>query len=510
MSDEARSTQHASRGRTMGSRRCPSCGSQVSAHSSVCPACGETLQDQSGQIRCRHCSERSPAELTLCPYCGRELASAPPRVLTWGVPAVLVALILILLVRQVGSEANPLAWAQERLSVEGLPAENAGDRGLVVVVTPAAGDGESTDAGPASSEAAAAETASTASASGVVSSSEIVSASELAAAEFAAVAEGVAPLTAENQPVAAQPETESVAQTVQPGDDVSTESQPAAVAAALQAVAKPVEAPPNTPTADTAQGPVVSAASAGGASDGALPTSTPTSTETATPIATVTSTPTATPAVTNTATPVPMPTYEIRRGDTLIVVARKNDVSVEDLMRVNGISAAEAFTIQPGEKLLIPVEGSEPTDSTDADEATQEATAVSAATTTPLPTPTTPSMRLDAPILRSPEPGTPVSCSEPGQLAWLPVPFMRAEDKFVLHLGFVSGRMDNGRDIVIWVLEQPFPSSAVSWDMDGSLCGLAPQEFDRKWHWYVEVVEEVDGALRPVSPQSETWHFNWN
>ena len=54
-----------------------------------------------------------------------------------------------------------------------------------------------------------------------------------------------------------------------------------------------------------------------------------------------------------------MPTYQIQRGDTLIVVARKNDVSVEDLMRVNGITAAEAFTIQPGQELLIPVEGSE-------------------------------------------------------------------------------------------------------------------------------------------------------
>ena len=385
--------------------------------------------------------------------------------------------------------------------------------GLVVVVTPAAGDAEQTDAQGCGSEAVSDQGATIAPASSVVSASEIVSASELAASEVAAVSEGEAPLNADSRSVAAQPETESGGQTVQPADAVSLESQPVSAVAALRTVAKPAETPTdtpvNTPTADAAQGPVVSAASAGSASVGGLPTSTPTGTATATSIATLTSTPTATPAVTNTATPAPMPTYEIRRGDTLIVVAKKNDVSVEDLMRVNDISPAEAFTIQPGQTLLIPVEGSEPAASTDADEPTEQAAVVVAPTSTPLPTPTTPSMRLDAPILRSPEPGTPVSCSEPGQLAWLPVPFMRAEDKFVLHLGFVSGRMDDGRDIVIWVLEQPFASSAVSWDMDEGLCGLAPQEFDRKWHWYLEVVEEVDGALRPVSPQSETWHFNW-
>jgi len=103
-----------------------------------------------------------------------------------------------------------------------------------------------------------------------------------------------------------------------------------------------------------------------------------------------------------------------------------------------------------------------------------------------------------------------MSCSTPDSLVWLPVPFMRDDDQFVLHLGFVSGRMEDGREMVVWVLEQPRPASATSWDMDGTLCALSPQDFGRKWKWYVEVVENVDGGMRAVSPPSETWDFSWN
>ena len=139
------------------------------------------------------------------------------------------------------------------------------------------------------------------------------------------------------------------------------------------------------------------------------------------------------------------------------------------------------------------------------------APAVSPTATPALPTPLpAPALRLDAPALRSPEPGTPVSCSAPTSLVWLPVPFMRAEDKYVLHLGFVNGRTDEGQEIVIWVLEQPRPANLTSWDMDASLCSLAPQEYGRQWRGYVEAAEEIDGKLIPVSPTSEIWQFSWN
>ncbi len=138
------------------------------------------------------------------------------------------------------------------------------------------------------------------------------------------------------------------------------------------------------------------------------------------------------------------------------MVARRRGVSLEDLMLANNIGAQDAFTIQPGQVLVIPTGGYQPP-----------------VTPTPLPTatatPTVPhggysypadaasasAFRLDAPVLRSPESGTPMSCSAPSSLVWLPVSYMRAEDKYVLHLGFVNGRMDDGQEIVIWVLEQP-------------------------------------------------------
>lgn len=481
-----------SRGRTVGSRACPSCGSQASSQASVCPVCGQTLQDRSGRIRCRHCGERSPAELTLCPFCGRELVSAPPRIFTWGIPVVLVALFLTIVVRQADGR-NPVSWVQDRLSVEGMASGEA-SRGLIVVMTPA--PAEEVVAGGDAAEPAEGDTGAAITTDDGSVESGIVSAEELSTTESEVVSEEAA----------AQPDDA-------PAPSVETTESDAAGAAApdndeapSEAVAEPVTE--STPEAtESAQDFAVSAASA--STPPGLPTATPANTATATPTVTETPFPTETPASTATPTPVPMPTYEIQRGDTLVVIARKNDVSVDDLMRVNDISAAEAFTIQPGQKLLIPVEGSEVVE----EPATVSAAAAPAAvspTNTPLPTPTTPSLRLDAPILRSPEPGTPVSCSAPTSLTWLPVPFMRENDRFVLHLGFVSGRLEDGRDIVIWVLEQPFPANVTSWDMDGSLCALAPQEFKRKWHWYVEVAEEVDGELRSVSPASETWHFNWN
>ncbi|MFN2202829.1 MAG: LysM peptidoglycan-binding domain-containing protein [Caldilineaceae bacterium] len=522
--------------RSLGSRRCPNCGNQVSAHTSVCPACGEGLKDRSDRVRCRYCGERSSAELTVCPFCGRELKSAPPRAFTWGIPIGLVALVMVLLIGQVSAGRNPLAWAEARFSVEGQPAGDQVGKGLVVVVTPAAAQADAatnqavadsqagtesqadvlvqTDVAvdPAPNVETVAEAAPGGDAQAITapeSASEVVPAAEVANSNEAAQLNQ----TATEEPAGGAAETVPVSNAAVALSAVAAQSAQPADASVAQAAPEPEETVAESDVSAQAQGPIVSAAGAG--ANSGLPTSTPTSTGTATPVSTPTPSPTsttvatATPVPTETPTPAPMPTYEIQRGDTLIVIAKKNDVRVDDLMSVNDISAADAFSIQPGQKLLIPLEGtvnsagSGPT-------ATPEEVEVIAPTNTPMPTPTTPSLRLDAPILRSPEPGTPVSCSSPAALAWLPVPFMRAEDRFVLHLGFVSGKMDDGREVVIWVLEQPFPSSATSWDMDGSLCSLAPQEYNRKWHWYVEVVEDVEGALRPVSPASQTWDFTWN
>jgi LysM repeat protein len=249
-----------------------------------------------------------------------------------------------------------------------------------------------------------------------------------------------------------------------------------------------------------------------------LPTRTPDATSTPIPTATPTATPTDTPTATPIPpTPAPVPTYEIRRGDTLIVIAQRHDVAVDDLMRLNGIAPNDAFSIQPGDILLIPV-GDDVPYPTPTETSTPTPTPL--ATTTRAPTPAPPAtpteapaqaaIRLDAPTLLSPESGTPVSCAAPSTLVWKAVPYIRTDDRYVMHLGFVSGRTADNQEIVTWVLAQPRPSSNTSWDMDGNLCGLAPHEFGRQWRWWVEVVAFEGGDWAPVSPPSATWSLSWN
>lgn len=81
-----------------------------------------------------------------------------------------------------------------------------------------------------------------------------------------------------------------------------------------------------------------------------LPTSTPT--PTMPPTARPTSTPTATPLPTATPTPTPQRTYVVQPGDTLNAIALLFDVSVADLMQVNGIT--DPTRLQIGQVLIIP------------------------------------------------------------------------------------------------------------------------------------------------------------
>lgn len=477
-------------------------------------------------IRCRRCGERAPSELALCPHCGRELLPAPPRLVTWGVPSLLVVLFMAALVGQLDGR-NPITWAQTRLSSAGTGAGETANRGIVVVMTPVPADEE--EAGDdALAEAAQAEEPVAVADVAAVEEDQAGAQAPVVEAATETVALSVAEAAPEPEQPAEQPIEQPVEQpveseAVQPVEQVpeqpaepevaeTPEEQAAEGESVTLPTATPVPAATNTPLAAAiaavtpeAAVAVVASAAAGKAATAGLPTATPT--KQAPP------TPTATEAPTEPPTLTPAPTYQIRRGDTLIVVARRHEVSLEDLMLANGIDAQDAFTIQPGQILVIPTEGYQPP-ATPTPEATATATTAPAVppTATPaLPTPLpTPALRLDAPALRSPEPGTPVSCSAPTSLVWLPVPFMRAEDKYVLHLGFVNGRTDEGQEIVIWVLEQPRPANLTSWDMDASLCSLAPQEYGRQWRWYVEAAEEIDGKLIPVSPTSEIWQFSWN
>lgn len=195
-------------------------------------------------------------------------------------------------------------------------------------------------------------------------------------------------------------------------------------------------------------------------------------------------------------------TYTVQSGDTPSSIARRFGVSVDALLSVNGLSQADATRLRTGQVLLIPNSSSDASSSTGA--------ASAAPTSTPIPAESAASadaIRLDSPVLRTPQNGEALQCSRSNSLVWNPTPFITLQDNYVLHLGYVSALGENGEAQVQWVLAQESDSTRTSWEMDSEYCALAPQELGREWRWYVEVVDE-SGAT--ISPPSEIWAFTWN
>jgi LysM repeat protein len=234
-------------------------------------------------------------------------------------------------------------------------------------------------------------------------------------------------------------------------------------------------------------------------------------------------TPSVAPSATSTLAPTPVPptstpttavtTYKIRAGDTPLAIAGRFDIGVNELLAANGLTAADARRLRVGQELLIPIlgEATQPVATSTPTATTIAATSSGTATAAPAATATPPSaLRLDAPQLRSPESGAALSCGGENSLIWLPVSFMREGDRYLLHLGFLSGYNTDGSESVTWMLEQLQPVNATIWRMDEGLCGLSPQDFGRQWRWYVEVVEPAGAVWQPVSLPSTIWAFSWN
>jgi len=513
------------------------------------PSTGEI----SSTIRCRQCGKRASSELALCPHCGRELKPAPSRWLTVGLPTAVGVLLLALLALQggngplgiVGAPVRALNdWVSELSAsldpqVTVIPSANnpgavALSEDIAVNLPPAEGAAEASDSSFAD-----------------VSDASLIGGEENAAPEL----EAASPSLPE------QTTTDAITTTVEPTDTVPTDAVPVAdtplteeVAQAAAPVEPPTEAPANTPE----------------------PTPTPSPTDT--PAPTDTPVPTDTPAPTNTPLPatytvasgdtalgiaarlgidlqaliahnnmsaaqasmlqpgqvlqipggVVTPNteagetaYTVRDGDTLVVIAQRNGISVAQLMAANGLSQSDAFTLRPGQTLIIPGPTPAPSPtSTDTPAPTPVPVVAATATTAPTmaatsvaPTATSAAnaatLRVTAPRLRAPISGVSLSCSVEGRLQWNASADIEPADNYRVHLGFVSGRDDAGNLKITWLVEQSVPSTQTSLPLDSSLCGTAPDDFGGQWRWYVDVVTDINGTKAPVSTPSEIWGFAW-
>jgi LysM repeat protein/predicted RNA-binding Zn-ribbon protein involved in translation (DUF1610 family) len=570
--------------------RCPNCGAINRGHASICPECGENLRAKPRQIRCRTCGKRASSVLVICPNCGRELVEAPAQWLLWGVPAVLVLLLLILLASR-WQALQPVGWVRDQLD-QGLAQLNelgaSMDPKVVIESTPGVAGGEppvSVAQGEGAPPANGAALTGTGTLTGTVPLSITTPATvAIPAAEVvpptATVAATPTPVppteTATAAPTATTAPTETETPTTEPTATETATSAPSATVRSTAVATGTTSArtaaillPTPTPTGGAAADQPAATATRTRAAQRATAAATATATETATTAPTETATPTPLPSPTPTTAPR---TYEVQPGDTLLVIASRNGTTVDALMAANNLTAQDAYALRPGDELILP--GDEPAAddgpaaaasptatnapprtytieagdtpiaianrfgiSVDAllaanglslndarnlrtgqvlvipgaePESAAPATTVAVANTLVTNSSQPQAIRVDAPQLRSPENGAQLSCTTENRMVWLPVNFVRESDQYVLHLGFVAGLGNDGRETIIWVLEQIQGVNNTLWIMDPSLCSLAPQEFGRKWYWYVEVIEQAGGGRTSVSEPSATWTFSWN
>ncbi|GIV74818.1 MULTISPECIES: LysM peptidoglycan-binding domain-containing protein [Caldilinea] len=573
------SNQAANDLRAAATRLCPTCNASVSIHASICPVCGDGLPSRNRQIRCRRCGKKASSALVVCPHCGRELHPAPPRLFTWGAPLALVALFSVALFVQLGS-VSPTRWIlrqvdratafvsaigeqlQPNLTVTLRPsAEEEGAELLSQPQIPPLSDALDQPEGSATQQG---EFENTSFAQG---NDEGTTSGNEAAVEAAETSSPAGEETPSETPTEAPTATPTDEPTPTTEPTFTPELTSTAVSANLTStrVLTPTSSTP-TVTSTLPAGnqftvqPLVAASAA-------------TATATATQSITTTSTPFLALLLPTPTPPAPTPTpniYIIRAGDTLFEIAMANGVSLSALLAANGLTEDDVYTIQPGDRIIIP-DPNAPIESTATPTATptpiqggftytvqpgdtlmaigmrfgvnlqrildaNNLTLAQARTlrpgqqliipgdappgsptptvvpVAPSPTPATAaaSIRLDAPVLRTPENRVSVKCGAGEQLVWNPVASIQPTDLYLVHLGYVNGRTADGGEQIVWVIQQQRPANVTLWQLDDTLCGLAPLELGRQWRWYVEVVERgPDGTLRSVSPPSEMWGFTW-
>ena len=284
-----------------GAKRCPSCYSVVLHSQTVCAECGTRLVPRVTRIRCLRCGKHATSDHVICPSCGRNLHAAPSRMLTFGVPALLVGVLAIVLI----ARGMP-SFLQEGDTLPLL--QN-------FVITPASSDSEP---------------------------------------NVLPARESLAPAVVQSGPGQSDDSTRSnteptaVADSTPTPEESSTDSNGSeAGAMAADTAVPPAETAAVTATA-VAEEPTATAAAVENTATASSPfPSLPTVTETATVTATVTPTPTALP------TPAWL-TYTIRAGDTIGAIANRFGISQEELRRANDLTPQDVTRLQIGDVIVLP------------------------------------------------------------------------------------------------------------------------------------------------------------
>lgn len=456
-----------------GQHQCVNCGTEIPAGATVCAGCGIRLRKPARRIRCRHCHHQASSQLVICPSCGRHLHPAPSRLLTWGVPLLLALLIGVLLFDrlgmriQFGGDNRPQTVALGEMV----------DLPLLLTDTPVPEQPVSAPPATLTVETVVLPTAvpePSATASPAPVPTETATATQTQIPTASPTATPTATATVTPTPV---PTLDAMSYTVQSGDTLL------GIAKRFSVTVDDLLAANDLLPEDATR--IRSGTVLVIPPGGALPS---------------TVAPNAPPAASP--TPAPTVTYALRSGDTLSGIAERFGITVNNLLTANGLTTQDATRLQIGQELIIPAPG----------QTFPTLTPVPAtrtpvpATATPTPAPTQPPvLRLPAPILQSPTSGTPIlGCNTIQLLTWQAAS-LQPGDAYELYVGYISGPPQaDGSEAISWAAVVRQTQS--SWKLDTALCTQAPQEFNRQWRWYVQIINDSNA----VSPPSPIWEFSWN
>ncbi|MFN8487113.1 MAG: LysM peptidoglycan-binding domain-containing protein [Caldilineaceae bacterium] len=285
--------------------------------------------------------------------------AAPPRLLTWAAPVMLVALFLVVLVGR-GYPGNPVTWLQNKIGAGATLMKKIGDN-----VAPSVNvSTEQTTQTPIALTINLEQKNNQPSAavSQAVTNTQQNSATALLTPTIASAAvitdtpttlPTATPLPPTATPV---PPTATTTPTLTPiatATSVAIASSPTAATAKVAVLLVPTATAPDSPAnQQNEETPTATGIAAKSQTSNTTPTAkaaTPTNTATALP---ATATPTLAPTPTDST--VAAKTYVIQPGDTLNLIANRFGTDNSSIMAANGLTTEDVYRLHPGQTLIIP------------------------------------------------------------------------------------------------------------------------------------------------------------